>query len=90
MQKHTTAPRYRATSNLEAVLAEQGRRKDWLAIEVGVSPATVTRIVTGTRGADEAVAQRIAKALGVPLFLLFELPISDESSLVGSNGKAVA
>lgn len=70
------------------VLHEQGRRQDWLAAKVGVTPATVNRWIRGSRSVDQISAQRISAALGVPFFLLFKEPIGYESSLEGSEKDA--
>lgn len=72
METNSHPTRYYAT-NLAAILEEQGRRKDWLASEAGISPALVTLLLSGERRASEEVARRIAKALGVPLFLAFDV-----------------
>ncbi|MGB3329184.1 MAG: helix-turn-helix transcriptional regulator [Thermomicrobiales bacterium] len=65
------------------VLAEQGRRQDWLAAQVGVKPATVNRWIRGSRQLDRANAERVASALGVPFSLLFLSPIGDTPSPEG-------
>jgi len=62
-------------SNIGRVLNEQGRRQDWLAGKVGVTPATVNRWIKGSRSLDHGSAIRVADALGVPFFLLFDEPI---------------
>ncbi len=84
MKKQTSSGRYRAT-HLAAVLEEQGRRRDWLAATVGISPALVSMILSGERWASEDVAERIARALGVPLFLVFELPSSSKQDPIGAT-----
>ncbi len=62
-------------SRIGGVLSEQGRRQDWLAFRVGVTPATVNRWIRGTRSMDHTSASRVADALGVPFYLLFDVPI---------------
>ena len=67
-----TAPRYYGTK-LAQVIDAQGRRRNWLAHEVGVSRSFITHIAAGRRTVDEPTALRIAATLQVPLFLLFDL-----------------
>lgn len=73
--------RYSGT-RLGEVLAAQGRNQLWVAKQVGVSPALLSRIISGERTADAELAQRISGLLHVPLFLAFESPIGDESSRI--------
>ena len=80
----TTDLRYTGTK-IGQVLSEQGRRQDWLAAKVGVSPATVNRWIRGSRSVDQSSAQRIAATLGVPFFLIFEEPIGYDSSPKGDK-----
>lgn len=70
--------RFRAT-NLAATLSRQGRRRDWLAEQVGVHPSFITHIAAGRRTVDESVAKAIAEALEESIFLLFELLDSNVS-----------
>lgn len=70
--------RYRAT-HLKSVLSEQGRKQAWLAAKVGVSPRLIGYILTGERTASAEVAARIALALGVPLFFVFDCTDVHES-----------
>jgi len=72
-----TIHRYAGTK-IKVVLDEQGRRQDWLADQVGVAPATVNRWINGSRTVDVANARKIAAILGVPLFLLFDVPIGSQ------------
>lgn len=62
-------------SKIGGVLFEQGRRQDWLASKVGVTPATVNRWIRGNRSLDHTNASRVADALGVPFYLIFNEPI---------------
>jgi len=66
--------RYTGTKIRETLHA-QGRRQDWLAFQLGVSPATVNRWIKGGRSIDHTNAVKVAQILGVPFFLLFESPI---------------
>ncbi len=70
--------RYQST-NLDRVLADQGRKQRWLARRVGVSESLVSMLISGERTISADMAERIAAALDVPLFLLFELSVSSES-----------
>lgn len=63
--------RYQAT-HLKTILSDQGRKQAWLATKVGISPRLLAYIVSNERTASESVAERIALALGVPLFLVFD------------------
>lgn len=64
-------PRYTGTK-IKDVLAAQGRRQDWLAGQVGVSGSTVTRWLKGDLSISHEHAEKVARALGVPLFLVVE------------------
>jgi transcriptional regulator with XRE-family HTH domain len=72
------ANRY-TTRNLAETLDAQGRKARWLASEVGVSESLISKIGKGIRLADEPLAERIAKTLGVPFSMLFELHERSES-----------
>lgn len=89
MEKQQSPTRYQAI-NLRAVLQAQGRKKEWLANEAGISPSLVTMLLSGKRTVSEEVAERIARAVGVPLFLIFELPISRVSHLNGRSHESAA
>lgn len=78
-----TTHRYAGTK-IKVVLDEQGRRQDWLADQVGVAPATVNRWIKGSRTVDVRNAQKIAAVLGVPLFLLFDVPIGTQHDPVNA------
>jgi len=82
-----SSPRYTGTK-IGDVLTEQGRRQDWLAAQVGVKPATVNRWIKGSRQIDRVNAERVAAALGVPFFSLFEFPIGNHSFREGNPGVA--
>lgn len=51
---------------------EQGRKRTWLARKVGVSESFVRFILSGERTVSPELAERIATALGVPLFFAFD------------------
>lgn len=70
------------------VLTAQGRRQDWLAERVGVSPAAVNRWVKGSRTVDIETARRIAEILDVPLFLVTNEPIGTHKEPTGSEKAA--
>lgn len=50
----------------------QGRKLQWLASKAGLSEPFTSRVIRGERTIGEEKAQRIAEALGTPLFLIFE------------------
>jgi addiction module HigA family antidote len=50
---------------LRETLAERGMTQAALAAKLGVSPATVSHIVTGYRGIGIQTALRLEKALGI-------------------------
>jgi transcriptional regulator with XRE-family HTH domain len=63
-------------NKIKLVLDEQGRRQEWLAARLGVTPTTVNRWLKGKRRIDMASANRIAQELNVPLFFLMsDIPI---------------
>lgn len=66
--------------NIGAVLTAQGRRKDWLASQVGVSASTVTRWISGEITISRPHAERVASVLGVPFFVVAKSRKSDEES----------
>jgi transcriptional regulator with XRE-family HTH domain len=59
--------------NLRAVLHQQGRRQDWLSRQIGVSEALISKVLKGERTLSRAHAERVAAALNVPFFMIFEL-----------------
>jgi len=59
------------------MMVHQGRRKDWLARELGVSPSYVTKLLNGKRRWTPALREKASDAFGVPETLLFlELEVS--------------
>lgn len=57
---------------LRSLLLAQGRRKDWLAAQAGIHPSFLSHLIAGRRTASEDVAERLATALQVPLFIAFD------------------
>lgn len=76
--------RYRATA-LSQVLKDQGRHQRWLASRVGMTEATLSRVVNGISRVERGNAERIAVVLGVPLFLIFELADGSKTNADGRN-----
>ncbi len=72
-----TTHRYRATA-LAAVIEAQGRTKEWVAGKGEIHPSLLTHVLAGRRTLGEEAATRIAKALGMPPFLVFELSVASE------------
>lgn len=64
------------------LLRSRGIRFDWLAAQMGVSGAAVTRWIKGDRTMSQEHAKRAATILGVPFDLLFESPKGDEIDLI--------
>lgn len=58
-------------THLAEILDAQGRRRDWLAAQTGVSPSLVTMISRGQRSPSADFRRRAAEALGVPEDELF-------------------
>lgn len=82
MKKQT--PTYRATELVARSLEEQGRRRDWLATQAGITGGHVTRVLKNERGVTEAVGRKIAAALGLPFSMAFILPNRSELLLESS------
>ncbi len=72
------APRYIA-QNLGSTLDAQGRKRRWLAHQVGVSESLISKVIAGERTVDHALAERITAIVGIPFFLLFDLHERNES-----------
>lgn len=51
-------------SRLQEIMTTEGRRYNWLAGQVGVSPAHLSRVISGERPLTRKLAERIATALG--------------------------
>ena len=71
MKSNSTGLRYHSLPALAAIIADQGRSKRWLSQRANVSESLIGKIVTGERTASKEVAQTLADALSVPVFLLF-------------------
>ena len=67
------ATRYAATTTLEAVLDEQGRKRRWLADRIGVSESLISKVLAGTKTLDRHQGELVSAAVGVPFSVLFEL-----------------
>lgn len=59
------------TEGFEALLASRHLLKSTIAAEAGVSPSFLSDLLARRTGASEAVAERIAEALSVPVGALF-------------------
>ncbi len=73
---HMSERRVRAT-NLEAVILSQGRTKRWVADHAGFSQGMLSHLLAGRKTISIDAAERIAAALGVPFFVLFESAEAD-------------
>lgn len=62
-------------------LSEQGRRQDWLAGVVGVTPEHLNRVLQGKLPATREFRTKVARALGVPERLLFP-PTAEPTAVV--------
>jgi hypothetical protein len=80
----TTLPRFTAP-RLAQIIDSQGRMKAWVAEQGGVSPSTLSLAMSGKRTLSQDSAQRIAKALGVPLFLAFDVHFGTSSVHEGTE-----
>ncbi len=69
------------TAALWEMLARLGRSQNWLAREIGVSPAYVSMLVNGGRAPSGRIRERMLKALGADDFhQLFKLEVTDDDS----------
>ena len=57
-------PTHTAVEALEAWLASEGRRKDWLARQIGTTPATLSRWISRTQTPLPIYRARIADITG--------------------------
>jgi len=73
---------------LRSLLAAQGRRKDWLALQAGVHPSLISHLIAGRRTASQAVAERMAAALQVPLFVAFDRSTGADDASDGASEDA--
>jgi transcriptional regulator with XRE-family HTH domain len=53
------------------VIQAQGRRKTWVAREMGISPSYLTRLLTGERPWLPHLQEAAARVLGIPREVLF-------------------
>ncbi len=83
---NVTPDRFTGT-NIGEILDAQGRRKGWLAAQVGVSASTVTRWINGEIAISRLHADRVALALGVPFFVIAE---SRKSEVMYREREAIA
>jgi hypothetical protein len=59
-------------TNLEATIAAQGRTKRWVAKQAGFSESMLAHVLAGRKTIGRQAAEKVALALGVPFFVLFE------------------
>jgi len=62
------------TDRIRATIAAQGRRLDWVASQMGISPSYLTRLLDGERRWTSRLRARITAVLGVPEGVLFFAP----------------
>lgn len=79
-----SSPRYSATAVL-ATIREQGRSIVWLAGKLGMSRQYTSDVAHGRCVVREDIARRVADALNVPLFLLFNVSDGNKSEHTGEN-----
>lgn len=67
---------------IEQIIEEQGRRRNWLAQRLGVSPSMVTLLLKGERRWTAEYRRAAAEALQIPEAILFAdlLPEATEQS----------
>jgi transcriptional regulator with XRE-family HTH domain len=98
MARDTVTPRHGKNPDLTRysgdrlgpILLAQGRKRTWLAAQVGVHPSLITHILSGRRTASEELATRIAAVLGIPLFFVFESHEREHSVASEDEEKAAA
>lgn len=56
-----------------ALLIERGQNPSSFARAIGVTPATVHRLIAGTRKASPSLAARVAQALDESVTVLFQV-----------------
>lgn len=79
------APRWVARPGLRRVIDGQGRRLDWLARSIGVSPPQIGRIVSGKATVSEARARELAELLDGEIDLLFVVAEGSVSMLAATD-----
>jgi plasmid maintenance system antidote protein VapI len=67
-------------SLLARYLHDQGRKQRWLAEQVGVHESLVSEWINGRRTLSELRAKQVARVLGVPFYLLFN--VTEETNSV--------
>ena len=75
MTTQTLPSRYTANPELRRQIGFQGRKATWVARQIGVSKAQMSRVLDGTRTIAEQDARTVAALLGVDFSSVFELPI---------------
>lgn len=75
-------------TKLHEVIERQGRRRTWMAQELGIHPSLITAYARRHRTCPRDRAERIAQLLGVPLFLVFDLHIRDKKRRPRDNRAA--
>jgi len=58
---------------LDRVMQHQGRKKIWLAEQLGLHASEITRLMSGERQWTDEQRATVALALGVPEDVLFEV-----------------
>lgn len=71
------------TTNLNAIIEGQGRTKRWVASKAGFSESMLGHVLAGRKTIGRESAEKIATALGVPFFVLFE---STDVNVSASHG----
>jgi hypothetical protein len=71
--------RYRPI-NLGQAIDNQGRLRNWVAKQAGISPALLSLSIAGERTLRESAAQSIARVLQMPFFMLFESADADKNT----------
>lgn len=72
-----------------AVVAAQGRKKEWVARQAGVHPSYISHALAGRSTFDEDVSNRVALALGVPFFVIFDAS-DDPNNASMTSGESAA
>lgn len=67
-----------ARPQLKRIIKTQGRTQSWIASRIGVSRFLMNHVVAGRRSLSLEQAKKTADILGLPLFLLFDVPDGTE------------
>lgn len=70
--------RYRPIK-LGETIETQGRLRSWVARRGGISEPMLSLAISGKRTINETAAIKIAEALQVPIFLIFEFAEANET-----------